>query len=269
MVGGHRQPHVVVAELQGEFARAEELLVLPAGRVVIGGHAGEPLRYFEQGVLVVEDFIAGAPAQHLLFVDAVVPVDLEDEILARFQGLRQVDAHHRAVDHVLQRLAIGARQAADMEAALEVAAREDAAQAFELHRVVARRPGPCLARGRRGHAARVGIGLVDILVQLHPQVAERVGRLVVISDGAAAGDLAPGFIERGADRVVGALLPVGVARRAGGGAVGIRGGQHFFELAELVVEWFGGEGRHGKAQSQRSDGAERYAHDHPDVVVRK
>ena len=91
----------------------------------------------------------------------------------------------------------------------------------------------------------------------------------MVGDGAAAGDLAPGFIKGGADRVLGALLPVGVAWRAGGGAVGIRGGQHFFELAELVVEWFGSEGRYGKTQSQRGYGAERYAHDHPDVVVRK
>ena len=243
--------------------------MLPASRVVIGRHAREPLRHFEQGVLVVEDFIAGASAQHLLFIDAVIPVDPEDEVLARFQGLRQVDAHHGAVDNVLQRLAVRAFQGTDMEAALEVAAREDAAQAFELHRLVARRFGPRLARRRRAHAARVGIGLVDILVQLQPQVAEGVGRLVMVGDAAAAGDFAFGFVQGGAYRVVGALLPVSVARRAGGGAVGIRGGQHFFELAELVVEWFGGESRHGKAQSQRGYGAERYAHGHPDVVVRK
>src|SRR5450830_859556 len=62
VVGGDGQLDVVVAEFEGEFARAQELLVLPAVDVVVGRHAGEPLGDFVDIVFVrvIETLIAGA-----------------------------------------------------------------------------------------------------------------------------------------------------------------------------------------------------------------
>jgi hypothetical protein len=150
---------------------------------------------------------------------------------------------------VAQRLAVRAGDAGDLEAAVELAALGQEAGRLVVQAGLAarrRRRAPCLARRVARDVAVVRVGAEHVLVQLHPQVVQRVRRVVVVGDGLAAADGALRFVQRGADLVVGALLPVGVARGAGGGA-GVGGrGQQFVELAELVVEWLG-EGGAGEA----------------------
>ena len=68
----------------------------------------------------------------------------------------------------------------------------------------------------------------------------------MVRDGAGAADGAVLFVQGGAQLVVGALLPVGVARRTGRGAIGPRGRQQVVELAEFVVERFAGKGGNRK-----------------------
>ncbi|MNT09423.1 hypothetical protein D3C72_1442040 [compost metagenome] len=93
-----------------------------------------------------------------------------------------------------------------------------------------------------------------------------IGDLLAGSDGAAF------LIERGADHVIGALLPVGVAGRAGRRAVAVRRGQQFFQLAELVVEGRGGaQGGQGDRQGQtqgKQAGKDRHGAFHLGVVDR-
>ena len=85
----------VIAELEGEFAAAEVLFVLPAHGVVVGGHAGEPLGDFVEVVFVfLEIFVAAAQGEELGVVDEVGPGDLEGGLGAGGEGRGQVDAHH-------------------------------------------------------------------------------------------------------------------------------------------------------------------------------
>ena len=81
-----REGDLVVAELEGELTRAEELFVDPAGVVGVGGHAWEPLGDGVDAVTVLlEEFVARAGHDALRVVDRVGPGDLEDEVLARLQ----------------------------------------------------------------------------------------------------------------------------------------------------------------------------------------
>src|SRR5205807_1097746 len=55
---------------------------------------------------------------------------------------------------------------------------------------------------------------IDVLVELEPEVGQRVGGVVGVVDRLAARDRVRGGIERRADGVVGALLPVAGPRAA-------------------------------------------------------
>ena len=161
---------------------------------------------------------------------------------------------------MVQRAAIGRLHAFHIEAALELAALESEAHGVELHAFrSALLPG--VARGNGRDVAVVRVAAEHVLVQLHPQVGQGVGRIVVVGDGARAGDGALVLVQRGAQLVVGALLPVGVARGAGCGAGARRGGQQLVELAELVVEAVGGVGAGGQGK-QEGGGARQVLHVH-------
>ena len=69
-----------------------------------------------------------------------------------------------------------------------------------------------------------GIGLVLILVELQPEVVQRIGAVVGVSDGYLADDLLVGRVEGGLYVVIRAVLPVAGAGRAEGGAGGLGGG---------------------------------------------
>ena len=273
MVARHRQIQFVVAEFQREFAGAEELLVLPANGVVIRGHARKPLRDLENRVLVIfKIFIAGALDQHLLVIDLIRPVDAKADALAGRQRHRQIDAQHGLVDHIRQRLAVGRFHGGELEAAVEFSARMESAQVFEFQRFFFGAAEPGLARRRAQYAALVRILAQAILVQLQPQIREAVRRAVVIGDLLAGRDFAARFVQGGADHVIGALLPVGMARRAGRRAIAIRRGQQFFQLAELVVEGRGGAqagqgDKQGQTQGKQAD-KDRHGAFHLGVVDR-
>src|SRR5215213_4699335 len=96
MIAGHSNRDAVVAKLKRELAGAQELFMLPAGNVVVGGHAREPLRYLVNVVAVSgEEFIPRAPADLARIIDVVVPINGEDSGLIACEGLRQIKAHHR------------------------------------------------------------------------------------------------------------------------------------------------------------------------------
>lgn len=52
MIVRYGDGYFVIVEFQSEFARTEELFVLPAIDVVISGEAREPLRHFVQVMLL-------------------------------------------------------------------------------------------------------------------------------------------------------------------------------------------------------------------------
>src|SRR5213076_1824666 len=73
----------------------------------------------------------------------------------------------------------------------------------------AREPG--VGRVQGGATA---VRFVNVLVQLQPEVVQRVGGVVGVAQGLRAGDRVRRGVQRGPDRVVGALLPVSRSRRA-------------------------------------------------------
>ncbi len=78
MIRGYRQFHIVVAELEGELAAAEELLVLPTGVVGIGRKAREPLRQeILIGVVLGEVLVTAAGADRRLIDDIEGEVEAE------------------------------------------------------------------------------------------------------------------------------------------------------------------------------------------------
>src|SRR5207247_2020049 len=58
------------------------------------------------------------------------------------------------------------------------------------------------------------VRLVNVLVQLQPEVVQRIGGVVGVAQGLRAGDRVRRGVQRRPDRVVGALLPVSRSRRA-------------------------------------------------------
>ncbi len=223
----HGDGHPVVAELQGELAAADELLVVPALVVGIRHHPRIPLGHQEDVVAVLEVLVARAGAHRVLFHELVAPVDAESGRVTAAEGCGEVDAHQGAVDHVGQRLAPGVGHPGDAVAAVE------ALQVLQTPHLVI---GDAV-RFRQGAGPRIHrVAAEAVLVELQPEIPQGVGRTVGVGDGFAAGDHPPCFVQRHLDVVVGPLLPVAGGRRPRGVAVHVGGGQLGVELTELVDE---------------------------------
>ncbi len=103
MIAGHGDAEGVIAEVEGELALAEELLVHPAAVVHVGAHARVELRDGVEVVVLLGEVLVAAAAAHLVaVVDGEPPGHLEVVDRTGRQGLGQVDAHHGLVDGVLQ-----------------------------------------------------------------------------------------------------------------------------------------------------------------------
>ncbi len=92
-------------------------------------------------------------------------------------------------------------------------------------------------------------GSEQVLVELDPDERQRVGRVVGVGDRLAAGDRASRRVERHADRVVGALLPVrgtGLAVRQTS-----EGGRGQIGHGESLVGGSLREGRRARGQNRR------------------
>ena len=108
VVRRYGQFHIVVAELQREFAAPEELFVLPARVVRIGGQAREPLRQEEQvGVVGLEVLVAATRTDRRFVHDIEGEIDRQLQRLAGLQRGIEVDAQHGVVQLRVQHLAAG------------------------------------------------------------------------------------------------------------------------------------------------------------------
>ena len=223
----HVDRDLVVAELERELAAAEELLVLPAGRVGVGAHAREPLGDEVERVPVLgEPLVEAASAALPLLAHRVVPPDRELDRLSRPERLGQVDPHHRADDRVRQRIARGVVDRFDGDAAGPVPVGVELAQ--EADALLLPQVGPRIGK-QRLRTLGVAVGL-----ELHPEIGERVGALVGVDDLLEALDAMALVVEPHLDAMVGAVLPVLRSWCARCGAEGVRRRQDLLELPELV-----------------------------------
>jgi len=104
---------------------------------------------------------------------------------------------------------------------------DDLAEASDRHRL--------REVGRRLGALAERIVAEAVLVELEPQVAQFVRRVVVVGDAGRADEFGRRGVERHRDVVVDLLLPVGGAGRARRRALVVRRRQHFVELPERVA----------------------------------
>jgi hypothetical protein len=89
--------------------------------------------------------------------------------------------------------------------------------------------------GRGLRAGAEGVVAEAVLLKLEPEVAQLIGRVVVVGDASATDELGRHRVKRDGDVVVDPLLPVALARRARSRALVVRRGQHFLELPERVA----------------------------------
>ncbi len=231
MIGRHGDRHVIIAKLQRELAVAHERLVVPAFIIRIDGGAREPLRGQEQAIAILirlgEAFIAGTSADHPCFDQRHAEFNLHAGGCAAGQRGRQIDAQQRVHHGELQRPAGGISHLGDGEAALPFLEAHGTAHAGHAD----------LAARRHGFGAfSDGIAL-GILIQQQPQIFQRIRAVVVIGHGLRPADRAGGFVQAGGDAIIHLLLPVTMARRAGGVAIIGRGRPILaLKLAELVDE---------------------------------
>ena len=243
----HGDRDIVIAEFQRELPPPQKLLIMPAFIVRIGDHSRKPLGHQEDVVaararIVGEMFVTRSRIDRVFLDDVEIPFDHELDALPRRERDRQIDPHQRADNGALQFAAADQPQRSDVVAEfivrhglltaqfLQRQARGLAAAGIADRRTAPPRPAEVV--GQFGH----GIGAEDVLVELHPQPGQRIGRIVRIADRGARTRPAAILVERCFDRIIGFLLPILVPRRARRIAIDIRRRQHFVELPELVLE---------------------------------
>jgi hypothetical protein len=196
----HRDGDLEVPELESELAPSEELLVLPAGHVGKGRHAGIPLRDGVEVVPVLLEILVAAPRPLVPGIhDIELPIDRKAGLPARRQRRGQVDPHHR-VDHpVVERLALAGGDLSDLITTAEILPRE----------MVPQFPEP--EAGETGRLPRLvprSVRLEAVLVELEPEVIEGERRVVGVGDHLRAGQPLVLVVKPHRDLVIGALLPV-------------------------------------------------------------
>ncbi len=174
-VGRRGDANGVVAQFQRELATPEKLFVLPALVIGVGNDARIPLGNFVDVVLVFLEELVSAASRNDFRVDNVVAVaNVDLGRLAWCQRLVQVQSHHGLDDRVFDRSIVGIRHRLDFVAAFKNAACEN-----RIHRL----KGDLGCQRRSGSGGdRVRIGLKVVLVQLNPEIAKRVRRLIVVVD---------------------------------------------------------------------------------------
>jgi hypothetical protein len=211
-VGRHGQAHVETAVLEVELALAEVLLRVPAPHVVVDRHARIPLRHLVDRRPV--DVFHAHPAA--VGTEREGPAQLQHLAASGRERPGQIDPHDRAIHQVWQRRRRrrlpssrrGDRRLAHLE---------------QAHRHL----GPLGAEPRvlPEHPVPAALVVEQVLIELQPHVAERVGRVVGVGDPLLAPNRARGCVERGANDIIGALLPVRRPRLAAAGADRRRRGQ--------------------------------------------
>ena len=202
---------------------------MPAFIIGIDRRAREPLRAKEDAIAILirlgEAFIARTATNHAGFRHRQGEIDLHRHRAAAGQRCGQIDAQQR-IDHgELQR---AARRIGDLQIV-------EAAFPFLVAHGLAHVGHADLAAGGHGFGAFGDVIALVVLIEQQPEILQRIRAVVVIGDGLAGADGAGGFIQPGGDAVIHLLLPVTMARRAGGVA-GVGGGWPIlaFQLAELV-----------------------------------
>ena len=243
----HGEGDVEAAVLEIELAGADIRLVIPPFHVIVDGEARVPLRDLVEWSVVAH--ASGALRRH-----AEVPGKVEIDRGPRREWREQIDAHRRAVDRP-PRAPSGDARRIEHEPAGEALTGEVEGGAEEGERRLVEQISNT---GRRA----------DVLLEVQPEIRQRVGAVVRVVDRLASAQLVARWIERRRDAIVGALLPVARAGPTGPAPVLVRCGQRQ-RPERRAVGYAGGKPRRlprysvrvcRAEPSERREGNERRAH---------
>ena len=210
----HRDGDVEVTVLEVELALAEVLLRVPAAHVVVDRHARVPLR----------DLVQPAAGE-------LLPSHAVGSVLRHFEAIRQLElrlapGRERPVEIGAQHGAVQCRGERDSSRCPP-----DASHGPDvIDRIPSLEAAAREARVGRIEKRPAARRLVDVLVELEPEIAQGVGGVVRIADRLRARDGVGRCVERRADGVVGPLLPI--ARPGGTGALADQRGRREGEPPE-------------------------------------
>ena len=211
--------------------------MLPTRVVGVGDKAREPLRQkILVGIAILKIFVATASADRRFVDDVGFPVEANLDAGAGAQRLRQINAHHGVVHCGAQRPTRGIAYRTDFVPVFTVlkglmTSHRRKAQTVALADAIA-------ARARiGGHfgAARDGAVFENILIELQPDVGERIRRTIHIGDALGSDQSVTLLVQLDLDAIVRALLPVLCSWCARGGTSRSCGGQQGLELRETQV----------------------------------
>ena len=174
-------------------------------------------------VLLFKILISAASAVLHAVIDVVPPRHIKHKRASWLQRSRQVDAHHRFVDGVLQRPAGFVPYVLDFEPTVK--GRLEALNATETAAFIDAGFPDLVAVAVQG---------TDILIQLQPQVAQFIGAVVFVENALFPVDALVLIVQGHFDVVVDLLLPVFMPRSSARCAVNIGSRQRLAELLEFA-----------------------------------
>ena len=207
----HGQREIDVAVLEVELALTEVLLGVPAPHVVVDREPRVPLGDLVQPP---RGEVLPAHAVGAVLGDLEGEGELHRDRSAGRQRTVEIGPEHGAVRGRRERRAPQRRVAVSRLRSADRAQVGDRVAALKA----ARRPA-----GVRGvDEAPAAVLAVDVLVRLKPHVAQAVGRVIGVADRLLPRHRVRPRIERRADRIVHALLPVARPGCTGAGAIFVR-----------------------------------------------
>ena len=223
MVVGNRQRQLIVAKLQGEFSAPQKSLVFPTAVIGVGRKSWKPLGQEKQlGIGFLKIFVTAATAHGDFLKYIELPVDRETDCLTGCQGRCQIQPCHGVDDGGFDGLTVVSSKQQTLVTIGGVCVGLLLAQGAVTDPIFRDRPGALVK----------GIPAKTVLIELKPQVAQRIGTVVGVGNVCARLYPTGGGVQPGGYAIVGALLPIVGTRGTGGRSVDIRVGQLLTQLGK-------------------------------------
>ena len=200
---------------------------MPALYIVIHTHPREKLCNHIGAVIIGREIlIARTRTVDHVVVDIVPPFDGKHHLPTRLQWGWQVDSHHGLIDNVWQGFSLSVCNFFDIESTVKRVAKVVIGKGRQLGYLVQR-----LAVFQKSW----GIFFTDILVELYPQIRQRIGRIVGIGNGFFSVEALGFVIDFDVHHIVSTLLIVCGTRGTTCGSIIIGSRKLVVELTEFVL----------------------------------
>ena len=186
MVFGNGDVYLVISKVQRKFTIAPKLIVLPSLDIVVDRQAWKKLRDDIGAVIVFfEIFVSRARAVGHVVIDFVPPFDRKCKLFSAFQWRGEVYPHHGLVDRMTKGSPCGIFHRFDVESTDKFIASKIIHEGFY--------PLELSYTGwifRRFHI----VFIANVLIQLHPEIRQSIGRIVGVGNGFIARETRVGVV---------------------------------------------------------------------------